>query len=147
MGPFVMDRKGLAEHGEAAKDRFPLCVKIGAQPVDMPQLFQQLRNTALARSRALVREAGRHGADFACGKAGCDKIADASRPAQVGVTVAAIAIPCAAGIDETRLLVMAQHAFRDPKPFGRFLDLHLDPFPRRRSTLTLVSGSSADFNE
>lgn len=142
--PFVMDRKGLAEHGEAAENRFPPCVKIGSEPVDMLQFLQQLRNTALARACALVGEAGRHGADLACGKAGCDEIADASRTAQVGFAVAAIAILRAAGIHEARLLVVAQHALRDSEPFSRFLDLHLDPFPHGPSTLTLVSMSRLD---
>lgn len=143
--PFVMDRKGLPEHGEAAEDRFPPCVKIGSEPVDMLQLLQQLRNTALARSCALVGEAGRHGADLACGKACRNEIADASRPAQVGFAVAAIAILRAASVHEARLLVVAQHALRDPEPFGSFLDLHFDPFPRCRSTLTLVAMSRSDF--
>lgn len=58
----------------------------------MLQLLQQLRNTALARSRTLVGEAGRHGADLACGKACRNEIADASRPAQVCFAVAAITI-------------------------------------------------------
>jgi hypothetical protein len=138
-----MDRKGLAEHGEAAEDRLPSCVKIGSEPVDMLQLLQQLRNTALARACTLVGEAGRYGADLACRKACCDEIADTSGTAQVGLAVAAIAILRAASVHEARLLVMAQHALRDPEPFSRFLDLHLDPFPRSDSTLTLVSMSSA----
>ncbi len=143
--PFVMDRKGLPEHGKAAENRFPPCVKIGSEPVDMLQLLQQLRNTALARACALVGEAGRHGADLACGEACCDEIADASRPAQVGLAVAAIAILRAPGIHEARFLIMAQHAFRNPEPFSRFLDLHLDPFPHGPTTLTLVSMSRPDF--
>jgi hypothetical protein len=40
-----------------------------------------------------------------------------------------------------------QHTLRNPEPFGRFLDLHLDPFPHSPSTLTLVSMSSAAFKE
>jgi hypothetical protein len=40
---------------------------------------------------------------------------------------------------------VAQHALRDPEPFGSFLDLHFDPFPRCRSTLTLVAMSRANF--
>lgn len=143
--PFVMDRKGLPEHGEAAEHRFPPCVKIGSKPVDMLQFLQQLRNTALAGAGTLVGEAGRHGADLACGKACCDEIADASGTAEVGFAIAAIAILRTAGIHEARFLVMAQHALRDPEPFGRFLDLHLDPFPRRSSTLTLVSMSRLNF--
>lgn len=137
--PFVMDRKGLPEHGEAAEDRFPPCIEIGSEPVDMLQFLQQLRNTALAWACALIGEAGRHGADLACGKACRDEIADASRPAQVGFAIAAIAILRATGIHEARRLVVAQHTLRNPEPFGSFLDLHLDPFPRRPSTLTLVS--------
>lgn len=143
--PFVMGRKGLPEHGEAAKDRFPPCVKIGSEPVDMLQLLQQLRNTALAGACTLVREAGRHGADLACGKACSDEIADASGTAEVGFAIAAIAILRTAGIHEARFLVMAQHALRDSEPFSRFLDLHLDPFPHGPSTLTLVSMSRLDF--
>lgn len=143
--PFVMGRKGLPKHDEAVEYRFPLCIKIGSEPVDMLQFFQQLRNTALTRSCTLVGEAGRHGADLACGKACRNEIADASRTAQVGFAVAAIAILRAAGIHEARLLVVAQHALRDPEPFGSFLDLHFDPFPRCRSTLTLVAMSRANF--
>lgn len=136
--PFVMDRKGLPKHGQAVEDCFPLCVKIGAEPVDVLQLFQQLRNTALAWACAFVRKTGRHGADLACGKARRNEIADASCTAQVGFAVAAITILRAPGIHEARLLVMAQHALRDPEPFGSFLDLHLDPLPRRPTALTLV---------
>lgn len=143
--PFVVIRKGLPEHGEAAEDRITPRVEIGPQPVDMLKLFQQFGYPALTWSCALVREAGRHGADLACGKASRDKITDASRTAEVGLAIAAIAILRAAGIHEARLLVVAQHTFRDPEPFGRFLDLHLDPFPRGPSTLTLVSRSSANF--
>lgn len=143
--PFVMDRKGLPEHGKAAKDRFPPCVKISSEPVDMLQFLQQLRNTALARACALVGEAVRHGADLACGKACRNEIADASRPAQVGFAVAAIAILRAPGIHEARLLIMAQHTLRDPEPFGSFLDLHFDPLPRCPSTLTLVAMSRSNF--
>ncbi|TWC76288.1 hypothetical protein FB593_12515 [Rhizobium sp. SJZ105] len=142
-----MERKGLPEHGEAAEDRFPPCIEIGAQPVDMLKLFQQLRNTALAGASPLVGEAGRHGADLACGKASPNEIADTARAAQVGFAIAAIAILRAASVHEARLLVVPQHAFRNPEPFGRFLDLHLDPFPHRPSTLTLVSMSSAAFKE
>lgn len=143
--PFVMDRKGIPKHGEAVEYRFPLCVKISAQPVDMLQLFQQLRNTALTRSCTLVGEAGRHGADLACGKACRNEIADACCPAQVGFAVDAIAILRAAGVHKARLLVVAQYALRDPEPFGSFLDLHFDPFPRCPSALTLVSMSRLNF--
>lgn len=90
--PFNLNRKGLPEHGDTAKNGLPLCIEISSEPVDMLQLLQELRNAALARSRALVREAGRHGADLACGKACRDEITDASRPAQVGLAVAAIAV-------------------------------------------------------
>mgnify|MGYP000046436791 CR=1 FL=1 len=145
--PFVVDRKGLPEHGEAAEDRFTPCIEIGAQPVDMLQFFQQLRNAALAGACAFIGEAGRHGADLACGKAGRNEIADAARAAQVGFAIAAIAVLRAASVQQARRLVVPQHALRYPEPFGRFLDLHLDPFPHRPSTLTLVSMSSAGFKE
>lgn len=145
VAPFIVVRKGLPEHGETAEDRLSPCIEIGSEPVDMLQFLQQLRNTALARACTLVREAGRHGADLACGKAGRDQIADAPRTAQIGLAVATIAVLRAPGFHEARLLVVAQHAFRNPEPFGRFLDLHLDPFPRRPSTLTLVSMSRGDF--
>lgn len=143
----MMDRKGIPEQGEAAEDCFPPCIEIGSEPVNMLQLLQQLRNTALAWACALVGEAGRHGADLACGKACRNEITDTSRPAQVGFAVAAIAILRAAGVHEARFLVMAQHALRDPEPFGSFLDLHFDPFPRCPNTLTLVSMSRSDFKE
>lgn len=65
--PFVMDRKGLPEHGEAAEDRFPPCVEIGSEPVDMLQLLQQLRNTTLAWACALVDSAPLRGVG-SCGR-------------------------------------------------------------------------------
>lgn len=40
------------------------------------------------------------------------------------------------GIYEARLLVVPQHAFRNPEPFSRFLDLHLDSFRHLPSALT-----------
>ena len=112
----------------------------------MLELLQEVLNAAFARSRSLVREASRHGADLARGKARADQVADALRTAQVSIRIAAIAILGPAGIHKASLLVVAQHALRDPNPPGRFLDLHLDPFPRRPSTLTLVLRSSAIFN-
>lgn len=79
--PFVVGRKGLPEHGEAAEDRFPPHVEISSQPVDVLKFLQQLRNTALAWSCPLIREAGRHCANLACGKACRNEIADACRAA------------------------------------------------------------------
>ena len=145
--PFVRDRKGLPKHGEATEDRFTPCIEIGTQPVDMFKLFQQLRNAALAGASPLVREAGHHGADLACGKSRRNEIADTARTAQVGFAIAAVTVLRAASVHELRLLVVPQHALRNPEPFGRFLDLHLDPFPHRPSTLTLVSMSRAPFKE
>jgi hypothetical protein len=142
-----MERKGLAEQGEAVEDRFPPCIEIGAQPVDMLKFLQQLRNTAFAGACPLFGEAGRHGADLACGKASRNEIADTARAAQVGFAIAAIAVLRAASVHEARRLVVPQHTLRNPEPFGRFLDLHLDPFPYRPSTLTLVSMSRAPFKE
>lgn len=141
VGPFVMDRKGIPEHRQAIQNRLPPLIEIGSQPVDMFKLFQKLRNAALAGARALIRKTGRHGPDLARGKACRDQIADASGPAKIGLAIAAIAVFRALGIHKARLLVMAQHALCDPKPSGRFLDLHLDPFPGCPSTLTLVSRS------
>jgi hypothetical protein len=46
--PFVMDRKGLSEHGEAVENRLPTCIENGAQPVYVLKLLQQLWNAALA---------------------------------------------------------------------------------------------------
>lgn len=146
VGPFVMDRKGFPKHRKAIQNRPAPCLKIGSQPVDMFKLFQKLRNAAFARTRALIRETGRHGPDLTRGKACRDQIADASGTAKIGLAIAAIAIFRALGIHKARLLIMAQHAFRDPKPCGGFLDLHLDPFPGCPSTLTLVLRSRGNFN-
>lgn len=95
----------------------------------MLQFLQQLRYPAFTWACAFIGEAGCHGSDLACGKACRDEIADSSSPAQVRFAVTAITIVRALGIHEARALVMAQHALRDPEPFGGFLDLHLSiPF-------------------
>lgn len=143
----MVGRKGLPEHGQAAEHRFPTSFKIGSQPLDVLKLLQQLRNAAFARRCSFVGEACRHGTDLAGGKACRDQIADARRAAQVSLAIAAIAVFRAAGLHQAGLIVVAQHALRDPKPLGCFLNLHLDPFPHRLSTLTLVSRSSANFKE
>lgn len=113
----------------------------------MLKLLQQLRNAALAGASPLIGEAGRHGVDLACGKASRNEIADAARATQVGFAIAAIAVLRAASVHKARLLVVPQHTLRNPEPFSRFLDLHLDPFPHRSSTLTLVLTSRAPFKE
>lgn len=140
-----MIRQGLPKHAEATNHGCPACIEVGSKPIDMLKLSQKVLNAAFARSCSLVREAGRHRANLARGKARCDQVTDTLRTAQVGFRVAAVSVFRAAGIHQASVLVMAQHALRDSKPFGCFLDLHFDPFPHDSRALTLVSMSSANF--
>ena len=128
LAAFESVRKGAPEHRKAVENGFPTCIQIGSQPIDMPKLLQQLFDAALTWPGAVVREAGRHGTDFARGKARFDEVANAARTAQIGLAIDAIAVLRTADLHQAGLLIVAQHALRDPEPLSRFLGLHPDPF-------------------
>lgn len=78
-----------------------------------------------------------------CGGTCRNKITDAARAAQIGLAMAAIARSASGGVDQTRLVTLAQHALCDPAPFSRFFAMDIDPVPRCPGTLTPASRSKA----